>query len=206
LSINFSFCTLATGNWALFSIVNKESKQLKFFAESLTRLGKQKVVVNTINADNINLKAIIFFFSGIFFTYTAHSQSYFFAANDGKGTELWISDGTKSGTKMVANINTTDFGRASSNPSQFTVLGKILFFTADDGKHGVELWQSDGTEEGTKLVTDINKNNYGKASSNPSQLKVVGNKLFFTATNSSNRIELWESDGTDNGTKLVKGF
>ena len=44
---------------------------------------------------------------------------------------------------------------ASSNPSQLTVVGKTLYFTADDGIHGRELWRSDGTARGTRLVKDI---------------------------------------------------
>jgi ELWxxDGT repeat protein len=62
----------------------------------------------------------------------------YFAANDGTdGVELWQSDGTMAGTKLVQDINP---GSASSFPAWLTVLNGQILFSANDGTHGQELW------------------------------------------------------------------
>lgn len=46
-------------------------------------------------------------------------------------------------------------GKQGSWPRQLTRAGNHIFFTANDGIHGEELWITDGTQEGTRLVKDI---------------------------------------------------
>ena len=43
-----------------------------------------------------------------------------------------------------------------SSPGRLTNVNSTLYFTADDGSSGVELWKSDGTDPGTMRVKDIN--------------------------------------------------
>jgi ELWxxDGT repeat protein len=71
-------------------------------------------------------------------------------------------------------------------------VGNTLFFTADNGTNGRELWKTDGTTQGTTLVSDIRS---GFSGSYPVNLVAVGNTLFFTANNGVNNgvngSELW---------------
>ena len=62
-----------------------------------------------------------------------------------------------------------------------------MFFAADDGSQGEELWKSDGTAQGTQLVLDI----AAVGGSSPSELIVVDGTLFFTADDGNLGRELW---------------
>src|SRR5262245_30904868 len=93
-------------------------------------------------------------------------------------------------------------GVAGSNPANFVVVKNTLFFVADDGVHGPELWMSNGTATGTVLLKDIHP---GIGGSNLADLTNVGdNSLFFRADDGVHGRELWKSDGTPEGTVLVK--
>jgi len=138
------------------------------------------------------------------FEFVEFNNALYFRSEDGvHGTELWKTDGTTAGTTMVTDLRAGEFG---SNPSYFTVMNNKLYFNAldgfdfDNGNHGFELWVSDGTEAGTHMVKDIN----AESSSNPSNLKAFGNKIYFNADNGTDGIELWATDGTTAGTYLVK--
>jgi ELWxxDGT repeat protein len=117
---------------------------------------------------------------------------FFQATDDAHGSELWKSDGTAAGTVLVKDINTTAGGAFPyySSPSRLTNVAGALFFAADDGTHGQELWSSDGTAPGTQLVRDVNP---GDASSFPQSLANVGGTLFLQASNPSRGAELWKA-------------
>jgi ELWxxDGT repeat protein len=89
-------------------------------------------------------------------------------------------------------------------PAYLTNVNGTLFFSADDGSAGQELWESDGTTAGTVLVKDIVP---GSVGSQPTALTNVNGTLFFSARSDTNRRQLWKSAGTAADTLLVKeGF
>lgn len=111
--------------------------------------------------------------------------------------------------RLVKNILPGIPGTTSGSGSQgrFTAVGKLLFFVADDGVTGRELWRSDGTSDGTFLVSDIYS---GSFSSEPNELTDLGGNVYFRASDGTNipnwpnqHNGLYKSDGTKNGSSLV---
>lgn len=99
---------------------------------------------------------------------------------------------------LVKDIN-SGFSSFPSAQRSF-ILGNAIYFPANDGISGDELWKSDGTTNGTILLKNIN----AAAGSGAKCFHSVGNILFFIADDGINGEELWKTDGTSAGTKLVK--
>jgi ELWxxDGT repeat protein len=98
------------------------------------------------------------------------SDLMFFADDGVSGAELWRSDGTETGTRIVADVREGPPG-SSRWPFSATVVLDRLFFIADDGEHGIEVWMSDGTASGTVLWSDISP---GLGSARPKELVSLG--------------------------------
>ena len=120
----------------------------------------------------------------------------FFLADDGvHGRELWVTDGTVAGTRMVKDIRSGDSSASIARLTEFN--GKVAF-SASDGVAFEALWVSDGTAAGTQMVKDISP-----TSENIIFVGTSGTKIYFTATTSASGRELWVSDGTSDGTFMV---
>lgn len=94
-------------------------------------------------------------------------------------------------------------GAGASTPQNLVNVDGTLFFSADDGATGAELWKSDGTVAGTQLVKNIQPDDDGAYGSNPGEMTNVGGTLFFRVEVTANAHELWKSDGTEAGTERV---
>ncbi len=118
----------------------------------------------------------------------------YFSANDGvHGYELWRTDGTESGTTMVKDIHQGENGSLSWGSTAHwhgeyaLVHNGHLYFSANDGENGEELWRTDGTDAGTNLIVDANS---GESGSWPWWLVSVGDKVYFTSWDGDQR-QLW---------------
>lgn len=118
------------------------------------------------------------------------------------GRELWVSDSSYAGTRLLADINPV---LAGSNPVGMTAIGYgQVVFAADNGANGRELWVTDGTAAGTRMLADIRPGTASGLDDSPI-FHVLGNgKALFYADNGVNGRELWITDGTAGGTHMLR--
>jgi len=95
--------------------------------------------------------------------------------------------------RMVVDVNQQP-ERIGANPSEMVSVGDKVFFTAESRVFGRELWVTDGSESGTRLVKDLR---VGQQGSQPSILRKVGTRVFFFADDGEHGISLWSSDGEE---------
>lgn len=133
-----------------------------------------------------------------------NSQEFVFQAFDdfesGVGPvngEPWVSDGTSAGTEKLKEINTATSASGAgigSRPGQWVPFDGVLYFMAFNGE--LELWKTNGTTNGTLLVSNDGGNFLTRFDGN----------LYFSAPGSASGNALWQSDGTTTGTEELVPF
>jgi ELWxxDGT repeat protein len=118
------------------------------------------------------------------------------------GNKLFRTDGTTTGTIELKSFTSDILWMAHSSGG--------LLLGADNGSVGAELWKSNGTVSGTVLQRDIRS---GASSALPKRLTetfadpavtVNGVAYFMANAGGDANLELWRSDGTITGTRMVK--
>jgi ELWxxDGT repeat protein len=123
--------------------------------------------------------------------YRLGNQLLIFVLAGGSQSELWVSDGTASGTANLVVMN------QHVDQSEITPFANGLYFTA-----GTELWKTDGTALGTDLVVDI----HPFSPDDVENLTVFDGKLWFSAIDAAHGRELWSTDGTIAGTSMFDDY
>ena len=127
----------------------------------------------------------------------------FFAADGPNGRELYAYDGSQ--VSLVDDIN----GSGNSNPRDLTQFGSSIYFSADGGTDGTELWRYNGGSSATQ-VEDINpgSNSLGPFSSFPSGFTDYfdgsSDNLYFSAQTEAEGEELWVYDFFDGTVSQVQ--
>ncbi len=103
----------------------------------------------------------------------------------------------------AAGVPAGAVGVQDIGPHGFVQFGDAVYFVDYDGdqagQHGMELWRTDGSVDGTVLVKDIVAD---PAGGGPYPLGVAGGTLYLQVLQPSGP-ELWKSDGTTDGTVFV---
>jgi ELWxxDGT repeat protein len=108
------------------------------------------------------------------------------------GNELWTSRGTAESTHPI--------GYNLLDPFHFLVSENSVLFAVKDLEIGAELFRAGALSTGASLVKDIFP---GPPDSYPQDLTAALGQVFFVANNASGA-GLWKTDGTSEGTELVK--
>lgn len=127
-------------------------------------------------------------------TFTCHNGRFVFTqADTSGGSEPWYfppwpMTGAAPAARRVADVKP---GPSGSNPSNFVSCGTALFFTADDGVHGEELWTWSGAQDAPPtLVADLNPGSSG-AGFGSSLVCLANSVLFFAGNNGATGPEPW---------------
>ena len=92
-------------------------------------------------------------------------------------------------------------GSDSSNPENFTVFNDFVYFSANNGASGIELFRTNGLSSGTALVSDIHSSD----DSNPNYFLEYRGELYFQARNATSGYELFKVDAS-NTVSIVEDF
>lgn len=176
----------------------------------------------------------------------SYASVYFTASIPKLGKELLVTGGTSATTRNVADIRA---GENGSSPARLTYFQGTLYFVADDGVTGPELWRVSPITGAAELFKDFNKTpskgssitsmvaagpllyaavddgvkkslwattgvpaqtaifkNLDAGHSNPDNLVAIGWSIFFTTKFGRWGSAVWESNGTADGTKVIRTF
>jgi ELWxxDGT repeat protein len=129
---------------------------------------------------------------------------FFTASQEGSGRELWVSDGSGTGTQMLGDLCQGDCD------AKITLLGNtggVLIFGASNAQNQREVWRSDGTRKGTLPLRSAESEPIAIGdptfSLDPGAVSIAGALLFPGCTPGS-RCYLWRSNGTPEGTRPLK--
>jgi len=127
---------------------------------------------------------------------------YFTASTAASGREMYKLNGSNGTVSLFKDFNSGagdgfDLGQIQS----YYINNNLLYFMANDGAHGDELWVTNGT-----AVTMLGDITPGATSTNITAFSHIGSETFFSVATATFSLDIWKTDGTAAGTVVVKSF
>jgi ELWxxDGT repeat protein len=174
---NGSFEPLVKHGDQYFYVSNRVSSTGKFILYSATVDG---VTALKSDLDNTSGGTIV----------KGFDENIYFGALDDQGKNIWKSNGTVSGTKMVFDADSDSSVNGTGSP---VVFDNKIFFTALTGNNGTNgIYKSDGTADGTDFIISLEERYTG--------LQVTDSKIYFQGADG----QPWFTDGIDGSTAHTK--
>jgi ELWxxDGT repeat protein len=134
-----------------------------------------------------------------------HSELFMRVNSSGTGVELWKVDAANN-VSIVKDVNP---GSGTGFVGNLAIYNDLLYFIGNNGSAS-DLWKSDGTTAGTLVTVDLDDTELINVSPWHG-LTTAGNAMYFTRNYEMNEwgdrtAELWKTDGTAEGTTVVKVF
>ncbi len=133
------------------------------------------------------------------FFYPIGDKTLFLASTTETGGELWVSDSTSEGTRLLVDLCPGPCSSQATYP--FAMVGDLLFFGVVSNVGRTELWVTAGTPESTYRLT-VGPGLASGSYTYPSWTEFLG-RLYFSWRDPLHGNELWSSDGTPAGTQRV---
>ena len=125
--------------------------------------------------------------------HVSNDKIYFSAETTETGKEVWVSDGSSSGTQLLKDIIPGPYScYYRGMPRSYVPFGGKTYFLicTDPNNYSPRLWATDGSESGTQPIEP------SLIDSNIDNLVALSDRLVIRSSDSS----LWYSDGTRGGT------
>ena len=114
------------------------------------------------------------------------------------GPNLFVTDGTASGTSELTVDGVSSAGWLAVEPPDLTALGSLALLEGEDASNHFNLWVTDGTKSGTTEFMIAGPNRSGLGSS--PDFTVFGSRALFAGTDKNGKTNPWVTDGTATGT------
>lgn len=132
------------------------------------------------------------------------NRAYVVAYDAAHGREIWRSNGTPAGTRRITDLPSSGDPFSGVSAAHLVAeVGDRIVVQAADRQGRRKLWSVRGN--GPTVALEIRRDRAGYLAPN-TPLFATGGRVLFPATPELLGQELWSTDGTSQGTKLIRDF